>query len=106
MPCGERVVDPPAGGCRSEGSEHEGACLERRMRDGQAARAPAAAAPGHDIQVEHPAAPTAPGTAAELALDGLERDEQCWRIQVAFNERDSIGEFASRVAVRGVEHDR
>ena len=49
----------------------------------------------HDVEVEYARAPAAAGAASKLPFDGLELSQQFrWR-QIAFDQRDGIGEIAS-----------
>ena len=95
----------PARGNRGERLEHEAAPLELRVGDLQAACAERAAAPQGDVEVEHARAPAAAAPTPEIAFDRLEPDEQDRRIEIAFDERNGIGEIAPGAALRRVEDD-
>src|SRR5260221_9664887 len=93
---------------RSDGRErlkHEAAACELRVGDGQARRPEFAAAPQHDVEVEHARAPAAAGAAAEFALQRLEARQQRGRIECAFDQGHGIGEIASGATMRRVEED-
>src|SRR4051812_34199565 len=45
------------------------------------------------------------GAAAEAALYRLEASQHLGRIEIAFDQRDGVGEIPPGAAVRGVEHD-
>ena len=75
------------------------------MRNGQAARGEAPAAPRDYVEVEHPLPPAPSRTPPKLALDRLERGEHRRRIERAFHQSDGVGEFPSRAAYRLVEDD-
>jgi hypothetical protein len=106
MADGERAAHAPAGGDRGEGLEDEAAPFELGVRDGEPARAPLAPAPQDEIEVEHAWRPAAAAAAAEIALDRLERVEQLRRVEIAFDQRNRIGEVAPGATMRRVEDDR
>ena len=51
-------------------------------------------------------APALAAAAAELALDALEPAQHLGRLEIAFDQRDRIGEIASRAGHGRVEDDR
>ena len=51
-----------------------------------------------DVEVEHAAAPAPAAAAAELALDRLQRGQHFRRVELAFDQRDRIGEVAAGAA--------
>ena len=106
MAGGEAAADAPTRSDRAQRTKHEAAAGERRVRDGEAARTPFAAAPQNNVEVEHARAPAAAAPAPEIALDRLETRQHLGRFRVAFDQRDGIGEIAARTAVRGIEDDR
>jgi hypothetical protein len=66
---GERAAHPPAGGDRGERLEDEAASGDLRVGNRELPRAPSAAAPQDNVEVEHAGAPAAAGAAAEIPLD-------------------------------------
>ena len=106
MPNHERSLHGPPRRNRCKRLEDEAAPGELRVRNRQAARAELAPAPQRDVEVEHAGAPSAPRTAAEVALDGFETLEHYGRIKLAFNQRDRIGKVAPGAASGAVEDDR
>lgn len=102
----DRAVEAPIGrDCRQWLNDERPACREG-MRHRQPARAPFAAAPGDDVEIEDPRPPALAAAAAEIVLDLLEHGEHRRRIKVAFDQRHGIGEIAARGPVRGIEDDR
>src|SRR5205814_8019284 len=97
MADGERS-EPPAGRDRGKRLEDEVAPGELGVRDREAPRAPFAAAPQYDVEVEHARAPAAAAAAAEFALDRLEAPQYLGRFDGAFAQRHGVGEVASRTA--------
>src|SRR6185437_10374758 len=81
---GQPAADAPARGDCSERAEHEAAVAERGVRDAEAARAPFAAAPQSDVEVEHARAPAPPAPPAESALDRFETRQHLGWLEIAF----------------------
>src|SRR5690242_17319367 len=102
---GEGASDAPIGSDGRERPEHEAASGELRMGDGERPRAELAAAPQHDVEVKHARPPAAAAAAAEFAFDGLEAAKHLGWVEVAFDQRDGIGEVAAGAAMGGVEDD-
>src|SRR4051794_10852532 len=103
---GQRPFDTPAGRNRGQRLEHEAAPCDLRMRDSEAARSEAAAAPGDEIEVQDARSPALARPAAELAFDPFQALQHLARVAFAFDERDRVGEIAAGSAVRRIEHDR
>ena len=102
---GEVPVEPPAGRYRCEWPHDEASLARRFVRNGEPALSPFTACPGDDVEVEDSGAPAASAPSAELALHRLERLKHEWRLQLAFDESDGIGEVAAGTAMRGIEQD-
>lgn len=106
MACGQASLDPPLRGDCRKGLDDEAAFGEPPMRDGEAARAEASAAPEHEVEIEHAWTPPSARPAAEFFLQIFQALEHFRRIEAAFDQRDGIGEVASRWPVRRIENDR
>jgi uracil-DNA glycosylase family 4 len=76
------------------------------MRDCEPARSPVTTAPQGDIEVEHPRTPSLAASTAELAFDGLQASKHFGRVQMAFDERDGIGEVPAGATVGCIQDDR
>ncbi len=76
------------------------------MGDSESRGANRPAAPCQYVEVQHPRAPAAARPTPEVLLDGLEGGEKRHRLERAFDQRDGIGEIATRAALGGVEQDR
>ena len=102
----KRAFNPPARRDRRQRIEDEAARAKLAMGDGQSPRSQSPAAPQCHVEVEHTGAPALSPAAAEFALDGLQADEHVRRLELAFDQRDGIGEIAAGSAVGRVEDDR
>ena len=98
----QRRLKAPRRSDRRKRLDDEGAIGCRGMRDGEGSRAPSTSAPVDDVEIEHTRRPSAAAASAEFALDGLERPEHLGRIEIAFDERDGIGEIAAGSALGAV----
>jgi len=106
MADGEGAAHAPAGGNRGEWLKHETAIYDLRMGDRQPARAPIAAAPQDDVEVEYTRAPAATAPAAEIALDRFQAAKHFGRVEIAFDEGHGIGEIAAGAPMGCVKDDR
>jgi uracil-DNA glycosylase len=103
--CCKRPADAPIGGNCGEWLEDEASPSELRMGNRQPPRAEPAAAPQDDVEVQHARPPALARAAPELSFDCLEPPQQRGCIQLAFDQRDRIGEVASAAAERPIEDD-
>ena len=76
------------------------------MGDREPPRAPPAAAPQDQVEVEDSRSPAAAAPASEVAFYDLEAPKQFGWIGVALDERDRIGKIAAGATMGCVEHDR
>ena len=103
----QRSADAPVRRDRGQRRKDESASFKLRMRDFQFARAPLAAAPKGDVEVEHAWTPPAAAASAEFALETLNSSQHFWWVKRALDQRHGIGEIASGgPSLRWVEDDR
>ncbi len=105
MPDAERPDAPSWSDCR-ERLKDEIALGEARVRNRELPRSEFAAAPQDDVEVEDSRSPAAAAPPAKVALNGLQARKHLLRIEVAFDQRDCVGEIASGSAVRPIQDDR
>ena len=106
MMSGDVALQPPTGSYRRKRAKDEAAARRQAMGDVQAPRAPFAAAPGDNVQVEHARAPAPAAAATEVALNSFEAVKHRGWIECAFHKRYGVGEVAAGAAMSGVEQDR
>ena len=99
-------ADAPARRDCGKRLEDEAATMKLRVRNGQLARPETAAAPQRDVEIEDARSPAAARPAAECAFHLLELRQHLGRVEVAFDQRDRIGEVAAGRSVCRVDDDR
>ena len=105
MPDAELPDAPSWSDCR-ERLKDEVTLGEARMRNRELPRAEFAAAPQDDVEVEDSRSPAAAAPPAKVALKGLQASKHLLRVEVAFNQRNCVGEIASGAAMGRIENDR
>jgi hypothetical protein len=109
MPDGKKAArEPPFGGDRDEGIQHETAFGEQGMGDDEpgAARSPARFGPEQHIEVQHARTPSFATPAPERAFHLLEVSEQGWRGECRLDRGGGIGEGAAAIADGARREDR
>lgn len=102
MAGGEHSSNPPGwSNCRKR-LENEGAVLETAMGNGQRARTEIATAPENDVEVKDTRCPVSRTAPPECALYRLDLPQHDWRLEIAFDQSDAIGEIASGPADCGI----
>ena len=102
----EVSTQPPARRDRRQRAHHEAPLRSQTMRDMQSVRAPFAAAPGNDVEVEDPRSPPPPAATAEFTLQALEYCKHFGWLHAAFDQRHRVGEIAASASISGIDQDR
>src|SRR5437868_6275026 len=100
------IAHAPARRDGRQWADHKAPFLKSTMRNAEAARTKAPAAPQSDVEIEDPRGPMLAAPPAEVALDGFEVPQHRQRLEVAFDQRDGVGEVAPCAADRRVKDDR
>ena len=91
-------------GCKRLDNEAASAC--GGMRYPEFPRAPFAAAPVDNVEIDHAGAPATAPAASKFSLNCLQLLKHVGRIEIAFHQCNRIGEIAAGATMRLVKQDR